>query len=127
MCWLPRKKRRYRIGRIRFGTHSFRLHANRVFLDEIASGDRKWRGEGVVDDWDGDGVPNPYDWTPTSITVGEAVVGVNLTAGLSGEIGGTKSNPWPIYNVWQLQAISSISVSTEGAGDRESDAFRRRG
>ena len=97
-----------------FGSPSFGLHANRVFLDEIASGDRKWRGEGVVDDWDGDGVPNPYDWTPTSITISEVVVGVNLTAGLSGE-GGTKANPWPIYNVWQLQAISSVSVSTEGA------------
>ena len=97
-----------------FGSPSFGLHANRVFLDEIASGDRKWRGEGVVDDWDGDGVPNPYDWTPTSITVSEVVIGINLTLDLSGE-GGTKTNPWPIYNVWQLQAISSISMSTEGA------------
>ena len=87
-----------------FGSPSFGLHANRVFLDEIASGDRKWRGEGVVDDWDGDGVPNPYDWTP--------IVSVNLTLG---DPDGSADNPWPIYNVWQLQAISSISVSTEGA------------
>ena len=33
-----------------------------------------------------------------------------MTLGLTGE-GGTESNPWPIYNVWQLQAIDGVSVS----------------
>ena len=83
------------------------------FLAEIASGDRQWLG-GDSDDWDGDEVLNPYDWTPTSVTVGgRAVISVNLTLGLTGE-GGTESNPWPIYNIWQLQAIDGKSVSTSG-------------
>ena len=83
------------------------------FLAEIASGDRQWLG-GDSDDWDGDEVLNPYDWTPTSVTVGGRVdVSVNLTLGLTGE-GGTKDNPWPIYNIWQLQAIDGKSVSASG-------------
>ena len=97
-------------------SHSFDLQANRIFLDEIAAGDRQWRGVGDADDWDGDGIANPYDWTPTSITIGEAVIGVNLTVGLTGE-GGTKDNPWPIYNVWQLQAIDGVSVAADGTPD----------
>ena len=98
-------------------SHSFdlqaNLHANRVFLDEIASGKRQWRGVGDADDWDGDGIANAYDWTPTSITIGEVVIDINLTLGLTDK-GGTKDNPWPIYNVWQLQAIDGMSVAADG-------------
>ena len=91
-----------------------------VFLAEIASGKRKWLG-GDSDDWDRDGVVNPYDWTPTSVIVSGATVSVNLTLGLIGE-GGTESNPWPIYNIWQLQAIDGESVAIDGVvSDSDSD------
>ena len=92
----------------------FASEAIAVFLAEIASGDRKWLG-GDSDDWDGDGVLNPYDWTPTSVTVfgSRTAISVNLTLGLTVE-GGTKANPWPIYNIWQLQAIDGKSVSASG-------------
>ena len=56
---------------------------------------------------------NPYDWTPTSDVIEGNVVAVNLTLSLTGP-GGTADNPWPIYNVWQLQAIDGVSVSVDG-------------
>ena len=80
------------------------------FVKEIEAGRVNWQGGNL--DWDGDGVLNPYDWTPTSVTVGGAIVSVNLTLdGASGEAG----SPWPIYNVWQLQAIDGMSVSANGS------------
>ena len=94
--------------------------ARAAFLAEIASGVRRWLG-GDSDDWDGDGVLNPYDWTPDSIVVLGADVGVNLT--LDGA-DGTAGNPWPIYNIWQLQAIEGKSVSIDGVmtgGDGNAD------
>ena len=66
-----------------------------TFLAEIASGERQWLGGGD-DDWGDDGVWNPYD-----LTLGGA--------------DGSAANPWPIYNIWQLQAIASVSVSSDGA------------
>ena len=58
---------------------------------------------------------NPYDWTPTSVAMSTDVpVGVDLTSRFTGE-GGTAENPWPIYNVWQLQAIDGVSISHTGA------------
>ena len=84
--------------------------ARAKFLAEIASGDRKWLG-GDSDDWDRDGVLNPYDWTPTSVTVRGVAVSVNLTLGGAN---GTAGLPWPIYNIWQLQAIDGESVAIDG-------------
>ena len=86
--------------------------ALQVFLDEIASGARQWRG-GVSDDWDGDGIANPYDWTPTKVAIPglDEMVTVNLTLGGAN---GSAGSPWPIYNVWQLQAIASVSVAING-------------
>ena len=86
--------------------------ALQVFLDEIASGARQWRG-GVSDDWDGDGIANPYDWTPTKVAIPglDEMVTVNLTLGGAN---GSEGSPWPIYNVWQLQAIAGVSVAING-------------
>ena len=84
--------------------------AKRLFERMIERGEVDWFAPN--DDWDNDGVLNPYDWTPTSVTVyGGVEVEVNLTLGGAN---GTAGKPWPIYNVWQLQAISSISVSADG-------------
>ena len=82
--------------------------AVRVFLEEIESGERQWRGD--ASDWDEDGVANPYDWTPDVVNIGGADVSVNLTLGADG----SAKNPWPIYNVWQLQAINGVGVSRQG-------------
>ena len=81
-----------------------------VFLDEIESGKRQWRG--VIsrdDDWDGDGIANVYDYTPTSVNIRGEMVAVNLNRGF-----GFSADPYRIYNVWQLQAIDGISVSRQG-------------
>ena len=83
--------------------------ARAVFLDEIASGAIRWR------DLD------PYDWTPTVVMVYGRPVEVNLTLFVAGDSDdaysssklGSRNNPWPIYNVWQLQAIAGMSVSME--------------
>ena len=94
--------------------------AREIFVAEIAAGDFNWFStSGIVAgtsslDWDNDGIANPYDWTPTSVNVNGRTVGVDLTSRFTGE-GGTAENPWPIYNVWQLQAIDGVSVSHTGA------------
>ena len=79
--------------------------AKRLFERMIERGEVDW-----LADSDGDGTINAYDWTPY---VTPATVTVNLTLGFTGE-GGTEANPWPIYNVWQLQAIAGKMVSAEG-------------
>ena len=94
--------------------------AREMFVAEIARGDFNWFSnyDGIVGgtslDWDNDGIDNPYDWTPTSVVINGVTVEVNLTSRFTGE-GGTADNPWPIYNVWQLQAIDGVSVSHTGA------------
>ena len=87
--------------------------AVRIFLEEIASGARQWRGEDEADDWDGDNIANPYDWTPDSVAVIglDGLIEVNLDMN---NADGSSGNPWPIYNVWQLQAIGGMSVSRSG-------------
>ena len=82
--------------------------ARAVFLDEIASGAMRWQ------DLD------PYDWTPTVVMVYGRPVEVNLTLFVEGDSDdahsgalGSRNNPWPIYNVWQLQAIAGMSVSMD--------------
>ena len=99
---------------------SFESPARAVFLAEIASGERRWLG-GDSDDWDRDGVLNPYDWTPASVAILGVDIGVNLTLGGAN---GTAGSPWPIYNIWQLQAIDGKSVSIDGVmagGDGNAD------
>ena len=76
------------------------------FVAAIAADDFNWFANTI--DWDDDGIANPYDWTPT---VNAAGVTINLT--LNGA-DGSSTDPWPIYNVWQLQAIDGISVSDAG-------------
>ena len=97
--------------------------ARAVFLDEIASGAMRWR------DLD------PYDWTPTVVMVYGRPVEVNLTLFVAGDSDdaysssklGSRNNPWPIYNVWQLQAIAGMSVSMdEWIAERRLHAFRMR-
>ena len=92
-------------------SHSFNVNLNEAFLAKIATGDDWFASDlavapdGTRTDWDDDGIDNPYDWTP--------LPGINLTLHFTGE-GGTADNPWPIYNVWQLQAIDGMSVSDAG-------------
>ena len=76
--------------------------AKRLFEQMIERGEVDW-----LDDSDGDGTINAYDWTPY---VTPATVTVDLLDGADGMAG----NPWPIYNVWQLQAIAGKMVSAEG-------------
>ena len=76
--------------------------AKRLFERMIERGEVDW-----LDDSDGDGTINAYDWTPYVTPNG---VEVDLLDGANGLAG----NPWPIYNVWQLQAIAGKMVSAEG-------------
>ena len=83
-----------------------------AFVAAIERGDFNWFSAAtdmivIVDggtslDWDDDEIENPYDWTP--------LPGVTLT---TGNEDGSAVNPWPIYNVWQLQAIDGVSVSRQ--------------
>ena len=95
--------------RVDVGAGSAADEAVRIFLDEIESGARQWRGRGRADDWDRDSVPNAYDWTPDSVLVGGEMVEVSLNSG-----SGSSEDPYRIYNVWQLQAIDGMSVSRSG-------------
>ena len=79
--------------------------AREAFVESIAADDFNWFANTI--DWDGDGVANPYDWTPT--VNGDGMT-INLTLGADG----SAENPWPIYNVWQLQAIADVSVAMNG-------------
>ena len=92
-----------------------------AFVAAIERGDFNWFSAAtdmivIVDggtslDWDDDEIENPYDWTP--------LPGVTLT---TGNEDGSADNRWPIYNVWQLQAIDGMSVSRDG-DKSSSDAF----
>ena len=79
--------------------------AREAFVESIAADDFNWFANTL--DWDEDGVANPYDWTPT--VNGDGMT-INLTLGADG----SAENPWPIYNVWQLQAIADVSVAMNG-------------
>ena len=84
--------------------------AKQLFERMIERGEVDW-----LADSDDDGTINAYDWTPGSINDVE----VNLTLGGAD---GLEANPWPIYNVWQLQAIAGKTVSAEGEM-RDGDLF----
>ena len=90
--------------------------ARSEFVREIEAVDFNWFASraGAADplDWDNDGIENRYDYTPASVAIGAMTVEVNLT--LRGVPDGSAGAPWPIYNVWQLQAIDGISVSDAG-------------
>ena len=93
-----------------------------AFVEAIEKSDFNWFSAAtdmivIVDggspsDWDNDEIANPYDWTP--------LPGVILT---TGDENGSADNPWPIYNVWQLQAIDGLSVSENGVVGSENFAF----
>ena len=103
--------------------------ARDAFVERIEAGDFDWYStdlisapDGTFDDWDDDDISNPYDWTPTSIDLGDGrIVGVNLT--LDGSPDGSAENPWSIYNVWQLQAIDGRVVSEKGVFGNSSALF----
>ena len=69
-----------------------------------------------LDDADGDGSPNTYDYTP--------LPGIDLTRLdeplNSGNNIGIESAPYPIFNIWQLQAIGGTVRGVVKAEDRES-------
>ena len=64
-----------------------------------------------LDDADGDGSPNTYDYTP--------LPGIDLTVRLSVFLSGREnvgdaSAPYPIFNIWQLQAIGGTVQGIDG-------------
>ena len=68
-----------------------------------------WTAEALLDD-DGDMTINVYDWTP----LGEASnfdlrVSVNFDLRVSVTMDGSKNRPYPVYNIWQLQAIDGVA------------------
>ena len=100
--------------------------ARLAFLAEIETADdwfsaaRIVAGVGSAGDWDGDGIANVYDWTP--------IPDVNLTSHFTGA-GGAAENPWPIYNIWQLQAIDGVvpADATMGLSSQAASASRTAG
>ena len=96
----------------------------RAFLDEIAAGDFDWFADraGAVTplDWDGDDIANVYDWTP--------VPGVVLLTSDFDSLGEAE-NPWPIYNIWQLQAIDGVvpADATTGLSSQAASASETAG
>ena len=92
-----------------------------MFSDEIEEGNFDWfaarNTDNPANDWDDDGILNPYDWTPTTVTITDFFTGVKTEVEVNLTLGGalgTADDPWPIYNVWQLQAIDGMSVSEGG-------------
>ena len=93
--------------------------ANRLFEAKIERGEVDWLG-----DLDLDGTLNAYDWTPGIRVTGNVTmtlpdnsisVAIVLTeVTILGDADGSEMRPWPIYNVWQLQAINSVGVSADG-------------
>ena len=86
----------------------FALTANYRFDDFVATVNWAEEIDGTVfalHDSDSDGTLNAYDVTP----LGEDRV--NLFAGGNGFADGSPARPFPIYNVWQLQAIDGVLPS----------------
>ena len=61
-----------------------------------------WTAEALLDD-DGDMTINAYDWTP----LGEASnFDLRVVGGVT--MDGSENRPYPVYNIWQLQAIDGV-------------------
>ena len=91
-----------------YAAGDFELTANYRVDDFVATVNWVEEIDGTVfalRDNDGDGVLNAYDITP----LGEDRV--NLFAGGNGFADGSSARPFPIYNVWQLQAIDGVLPS----------------
>ena len=72
-----------------------------AFLTALESDTARW-----LDDDDNDNIINAYDHSPRR--------GVTLFG--EGIAYGGESNPWPIYNIWQLQAIDGVVPAEVTAG-----------
>ena len=93
--------------------------AKRLFEVQVERGEVDWLG-----DLDADGTLNAYDWTPgiritnnvtTTLSDNSIEVAIILTeVTILGDADGSAMRPWPIYNVWQLQAINGVGVSADG-------------
>ena len=79
------------------------------FVAQIEAGEIEWGTE-----------INPYDLTPT--VYDDPVFG-SVTVALLAGTAGTETNPWPVYNVWHLQAIESVSVSHENVVSGNFNSF----
>ena len=79
------------------------------FVAQIEAGEIEW-GTQI----------NPYDLTPT--VYDDPVFG-SVTVDLFAGTEGTATKPWPIYNVWHLQAIESVSVSHENVVSGNFNSF----
>ena len=61
-----------------------------------------WTAEALLDE-DGDMTINAYDWTP----LGEASnFDLRVVGGVA--MDGSENRPYPVYNIWQLQAIDGV-------------------
>ena len=86
------------------------------FVAQIEAGEIEWWTE-----------INPYDRTPTVYddpVFGSVTVDLFPDPPKGGDKGGTAGNPWPIYNVWHLQAIEGVSVSDENEVSGNFNSFR---
>ena len=73
-----------------------------------------WTAEALLDD-DGDMTINAYDWTPR----GEASdFDLRVVGGVT--MDGSENRPYPVYNIWQLQAIDGV-VPAEATAALSSD------
>ena len=73
-----------------------------------------WTAEALLDD-DGDMTINAYDWTP----LGEASnFDLRVVGGVT--MDGSENRPYPVYNIWQLQAIDGV-VPAEATAALSSD------
>ena len=73
-----------------------------------------WTAEALLDE-DGDMTINAYDWTP----LGEASnFDLRVVGGVT--MDGSENRPYPVYNIWQLQAIDGV-VPAEATAALSSD------
>ena len=64
------------------------------------------------------------EWSATNaygyeFEVNGGIVQLSVVDGVT--LDGTAEKPWPIYNIWQLQAIASVSVNADGIFSKESN------
>ena len=73
-----------------------------------------WTAEALLDD-DGDMTINAYDWTPRGA---ESDFDLRVVGGVT--MDGSENRPYPVYNIWQLQAIDGV-VPAEATAALSSD------
>ena len=90
----------------------------RSFLAQMAADPARW-----LDDDDNDNTINAYDWTPS------ATDDFDLRDIDGARANGSRNRPYPIYNIWQLQAIEGVvpAEATTGIVVRRGERFANGG